>query len=49
MAADVCVAMLGSLFPVHLTLGWIPGGHRWSGSALVGTLLSLTARAEIVG
>ena len=45
IAAYFFLATLGSLVPVHIKLGWILGGHRWSGSALAGTLLLLSLTA----
>lgn len=45
IAAYFFMATIGSLIPVHIKLGWVLGGHRWSGSALAGTLLLLSLTA----
>ena len=45
IAAYFFLATMGSLLPLHIKLGWILGQHRWSGSALAGTLLLLSLTA----
>lgn len=45
IAAYVFLAVIGSLIPLHIKLGWILGQHRWSGSALAATLLVLSLTA----
>ena len=45
ISAYFFLATMGSLLPLHIKLGWILGQHRWSGSALAGTLLLLSLTA----
>ena len=45
IAAYIFLAIIGSLIPLHIKLGWILGQHRWSGSVLAGTLLVLSLSA----
>lgn len=45
IAAYFFLAIIGSLIPLHIKLGWVLGQHRWSGSALASTLLLLSLTA----